>query len=334
MNVKQIVSMALLAVSFTDAHAISRIVSGTPILPGYVIKGVQYINRGSKWQDLDDAPYVLEIDREDDYYKLFEPGIAHPDSMYIIFVPGDLIAVRISASATWIDSSECYEYQYELYSQDSSRTPIRGIDMPRLNDHLGTTAPNGWSFLIRFTEPIYSCHANTGEYYLKPNENLTGIDIASCAPPTLGNFVLYGNSTYDPEGIPEEEEIFGDVYTQIAYEHRGVEIASIVPGPAPEQIEPVQWVYRLFYSRHELERWGYLESQAMEGTASILMNLAEMFKVEENQKLTVLEQEVNNAIAELEQYQEQMEPEAQAFIFENLRYLLRHLDIVKFKEYP
>jgi hypothetical protein len=133
---------------------------------------------------------------------------------------------------------------------------------------------------------------------------------------------------------PTDEHPIGDVYADIALHHLGVKVKTIVPGPAPESIELVEWTKRILVTLKYLISSGYMTNQIDESVNQILIQLNSVFRYEENHSLEKLEQEINQALGALEPYRNQMEPEAWAFITENLKYVLRNLDIVRFKEYP
>jgi hypothetical protein len=51
-------------------------------------------------------------------------------------------------------------------------------------------------------------------------------------------------------------------------------------------------------------------------------------------KLDNLIDYVNDTLAELEDFQDRIEPEAYGYIAENLKHMLRNTDIIQFEDYP
>ena len=161
---------------------------------------------------------------------------------------------------------------------------------------------------------------------------MPGIGYQSYGPPVLTEFKLWGNS--EILGQYGEDEMFGSIYSGISDKFRGVEGITIAAWVSPESIEPVDWFRRVSTSIPILKNSGYLDNRVQSEIYPSVYSLYETFRLKENQTIEILEQHINTALAALAPYQSQMQPEAWAFITENMKYVLRHLDIVTFKEYP
>lgn len=316
---------------FSFVFGIGKSISGKFPKGNHIVDGVQYVNKGTPYFDLEDAPVIAEIDPADHSVTLFVPSIAPPESLYIRFVPGDLFAAKISTQVIWDEQSKAYQYYYTIISDSSSVSPIRYFDIEWWNDYKQIYGPDGWS-----VRPIYSRNVNAWSTYLDNaiygGDTLLGIGYESYGPPALTEFNLRGRTK--DLGMLGDSEWFGSIYSSFMQKHRGVKGYTIAAWVSPESIEPVSWFGNICFKTPILTSSGYLSQQTRDEIYPSLYGLWEMFQQKDNQSIDKLEQAINNTLTALAPYQNQMEPEAWAFITENLKYVLRHMDIVRFKEYP
>jgi hypothetical protein len=313
-----------------ESFAKGKPISGDVPKGNKIVDGVQYIYEGSPLFDLEEAPVVAEIDTNDHFITLFVPSIAPRESLYIQFIPSSLFTVTLSAEVSWDEQAQVYVYDYAIISDSGSITPIVYFQIEWWNDYAKLFVPEGWT-----GGSIYSARVNYWSNILdrkiNAGDSLSGIGCESHGPPRLTTFEIWGElNTLDQKGDDEE---FGSIYSGVSGKYRGVKGYTIAPWVSPELIEPVDWFLELC-NLPVLVRLGYLDGAIQDSIYPTLYKLYDEFQVKENQTLEKLEQAVNNALDTLEPYRNQMQPEAQAFIFENLKYILRHEDIVKFKEYP
>jgi hypothetical protein len=330
MNVKLLCSCLLIVFAFADAIGTGKPISGHIPQGNQIVDFVQYIYKGSPYFDLQEASIIAEIDTTDHSITLLAPLIAPPDSLYIRFVPSNLFTVTLSAEVTWSQETESYLYEYAVKSDASSVTPIGYFQIEWWNDYKEVFVPEGWTAGNIDTRRV-NYWSNILHNEILSGDSLSGIGYESYGPPRLTAFEIWGTmKTIDQQG---DDEYFGSIYSGISTKYRGVKGFTIAAWVSPESIEPVDWFDKIC-DVVILVTEGYLSRETEEAIYPILYGLSEKFQLTENQKLSKLEEEVNAALDALEPYREQMQPEAQAFIFENLRYILRHQDIVKFKEYP
>jgi len=330
----------LVALAPADLFASSKAIKGERVYGTKIVGKVQYIQKGIPLLDLERAPYVAIVDHGDNSIKVSFPYFGNEDSLFIQFIPGNLIDVRLSASAQWIDSLSSFKYNYVIFSDRSSLRPIWEFEVEWLTDYRGVESPKGWTadripFLPRKS---YTWTAFQENDDLLPGDSLYGIGLISSSPPLLASFTVWGRSRTIAEKSPASDvaanEALGRIYAEIESETRDVKGYTIIPGTPPETIEPAEWVFRVDAGLNKLEYWGYLEEPEKKAVHNIIIGLQATLKRQNSHSRQKLEQEINNALVALEPYQNQMEPEAWAFITENLKYVLRHMDIVTFKEYP
>jgi len=313
-----------------DSFARGKPISGRIPQGNQIVDFVQYINKGSPYFDLEQAPVIAEIDKSDHSLTIFAPLIAPRDSLFIRFVPSNLFTATLSADVSWNEATGTYRYNYSISSESGSITPIGYFQIEWWNDYKEVLVPEGWTAGNIDTRRV-NYWSNILHHEIVGGDSLSGIGYESYGPPRLTAFEIWGTmKTIDQQG---DDEYFGSIYSGISTKYRGVKGRTVAAWVAPELIEPVDWFDKIC-DVIILVNEGYLSRETEEAIYPILYGLSEKFQLTENQKLSKLEEEVNAALVTLEPYREQMEPEAQAFIFENLRYILRHQDIVKFKEYP
>jgi len=316
---------------YTDSLSKGKSLSGEIPKGNRIVDGVQYIAKGSPYLDLYQASIVAELDPSDHSITLYAPLIAPPESLYIRFIPSSLFSASLSAGASWDAQTQAYSYQYSITSDSGSVTPIGHLEIEWWNDYKRVFVPRGWiggrvlSRRVNYWSDILYARICAGD-------SLSGIGYESYGPPVLTKFELWGElKVLDAKG---SDEMFGSIYSGISEKFRGVKGITIAAWVSPESIEPVDWFMRVCTGVPILKNSGYLDRQIQSAIYPSLYALQEEFQLKESQSLDKLGQEINTALAALEPYHNQMEPEAWAFITENLKYVLRHLDIVTFKEYP
>jgi hypothetical protein len=332
--------MTMLALMAIDALAVGKIIAYKPIYHPRIDGRVQYLRKGQAMLDLDRAPYVAIVDPSDSSIILTYPYFGNPDSLFKHFIPGNLISIRLSANVKWIDSTASYNYRYTIYSEKSSVRPIWEFEIEWSNDYKGVFSPHGWlvESLYRPCGRMYAWNAFQENDYLQPSDSLSGMGFRSFAPPVMAQFSVWGYPKEIAEVCPLDDyaasEGLGRAYAEVESQTRAAEGYTIAPGVEPEVIEPVEWFSRIDARTNGLAYWGYLTQETKVQVHQIFLPLISMFRKSQSHTLDKLNQEINAALAALAPYQDQMEPEAWAFITENLKYVVRHLDIVTFKEYP
>ena len=328
----RIVIFCLTIIMFSSTvFATGKSISGEFPKGNQIIDGVQYINKGTQPFDLDQASVIAEIDPSDHSVTLTIPSIAPPESLYIRFIPSNLFSATLSTEVTWNAPSETYKYKYTIISDQGSITPIRYFDIEWWNDYKRLYKPEGWS-----AKSIHSRRVNIWSTYadetIHGGDSLSGLGYESYGPPHLTEFEIWGDmKTLHQRG---DNEWFGSIYSGIATKYRGVKGITIAAWVSPESIEPVNWFGNICFKMPILVSAGFIQKDIEKSIYPILYDLWETFQTKENHSIDKLEQKINDVLSALEPYYNQMETEAQAYIFENLKYVLRHTDIVTFKEYP
>jgi len=164
---------------------------------------------------------------------------------------------------------------------------------------------------------------------LKPGGTIAGFGFKTGCPPRLGKFEIWG-AEIEMSGAGWDEDSWS-IPATIAGENRDVSGITIVPGPCPEMIEPVDLTDLLMYSLWKLVDNGYMDRETEYAVHMILNNLKGAMLHRSEHKFQNLEQHVNDALNALEEYHEVMQPEAWGYITENLKYMLKHPNIVVFK---
>jgi hypothetical protein len=331
-----------IAVIVADAFGVSKMINGKPIPIDTIVtmtSSVQFIKPGDPYFDLDSAPIVALVNDTNHTITVCAPTMGNKDSLFFQFIPGNQIAVRISSIIHWEENKGLYSYEYLLCSDTSSVVPIWYFSIDNSGLYEEASSPEGW-MLKAFPKQNKVKWADVrGPNQLLPGDSLTGFGLGSSTPPMIAHFEIWGQnkelrsefSGYDSATV----FILADIYSDISTKYMGLDGSLLAPDSEIENIEPVDWIYnRLGQKINVLTQMGYLDQSIETTVLSILENLSEVFKSKENQSATMLSERINTALAALEPYRNQMEPEAWAFITENLKYVLRHLDIVQFKEYP
>ena len=285
-----------------------------------------YYDKGSNIPD--SGSYLVAIvNLQKQTINIAARDIALRDSLYRKFIPGNTFIVWLSGDLKWSEQEELYTYSYELHSDSSSTT---SVDLLRLEKFLNCRemlGPPGW-VASDFGE-IYDWSNVRESQILKPGGEISGYGFKTSCPPRLGIFGIFGE-TIDLGGAGWDEVTWTDA-SGIANDNRSVSGITIIPGPCPEVIEPVDWVDKIMYSLWKLVANGYM-NQATEKAVHIILNdLKGAMLHKSEHSIELLEEHVNMALDELAEYEEDMEPEAWGYIVENLNYMLRHTDIIVFK---
>jgi hypothetical protein len=323
-----------------DVFAIGKTIQRKPVYQTKIVGDVQYVLKGKPLMELDRAPIVAIFDAADNSITVSYPYFGDPDSLFVRFVPGNLISIRLSAGVEWIDNFASYDYTYTLYSETSSKRPIWEFEIEWFNDYKGVFSPHGWlvESLNRPSGRMYAWNAFQENDYLQPGDSLSGMGFSSTAPPVIAPFRVWGYREIMVRRFLENDraaaEALGSAYSEVEHQTASIEGYTIAPGVKPEMIEPVEWFSRIDAPTARLVTGGYLTRDMDEQIHEVFLPLISMFRKSQSHTLDKLNQEINAALAALAPYQDQMEPEAWAFITENLKYVVRHLDIVTFKEYP
>jgi hypothetical protein len=323
-----------------NAFAISKTIAYKPFYESKIVGEVQYVRKGKPLIDLGRAPYVAIVDPKDSSITVTYPQFGNPDSLFIHFIPGNLINIRLSTDVEWVDSLGIYQYRYILYSDKSSARPIWEFEVEWLNDYQSIKCPYGWmqGTTYRSHRKVYTWSAFQENDYLIPGDSLSGIGFSSYGPPTIASFSVWGFRYMIADSSIHYDratnEAIGAAYSDIESQTRALEGYTIVPGVQPEGIEPVEWFSRIDARSSKLSGSGYLDQETWTQVHQVFLPVIALFKKPVSYNLDYLEQEINNTLSALEPYRNQMEPEAWAFVTENLKYILRHKDIVRFKEYP
>jgi hypothetical protein len=336
MKLDHIASITLIMIISSGALATSNLISGKKMRIGTVEDGVQYVKKGTQYLDLVKWPVVVALNDSDGSIEVFAPNLAPIDSAYFRFIPGNLISVRLSVEVTWDENLSLFHYSYTLISDASSLRPIELFETEWINYYWETESPDKWN-LLSIPQQGRNGWATIGDHnMIMPGNSKSGFGFLSAAPPVMATFKVRGKTENLVYRFSEKyEEILGNVEGKVKSMYRSVEGLTIVPGICPERIEPVQWISHAIYFKLDLlMKNGYIDQKNIDNIRMVVANLVNPFKSKENHSTEKLEQEINTTLAALAPYQDQMEPEAWAFITENLKYVLRHLDIVQFKEYP
>jgi hypothetical protein len=273
------------------------------------------------------TPFIAIVDTLNQSIEVTTRSVDLRDSMYYQFIPGDRIAFWISAVVSWDENSQSLVYKYELTSDTSSLVPIWMLSLEWTHEVAEMITPKGW-----YVSPLgeaYTWSPFDRADCIKPGESLKGIGLRSGCPPLLGNAEIRGQETVISEkGI---NDYTGDIFYGISGEHLFVEDKTIVPGLCPESIVPPEWVDKIISALRQLRNTGYMGNDQMNNIRWLLIDLREILKNPDEQTIEQLEEHVNNTLTELEQYEDEIEPEAYGYITENLRHMLRNKDIIHFE---
>jgi hypothetical protein len=284
---------------------------------------VEYVAKGSS---IADTGYYLVaiVDLQKHTINVTARDKVMRDSLYYEFIVGNTFKAWLSFDLKWIEAEDLLQYSYQLESDTSSITKIVFFSVEWMLDCKEVLSPAGWT-----ADGQYHWMTHEDSYKLKPGSKRDGFGLKSECPPLLGLFEIRGE-TIEIKGGGWNEVTWTDA-SGIAGENRSVSGLTIVPGPCPESIEPVDWIQRISIGLYQLLEPGYIDQPTLSTVYAILNNLKATLMHEEEQTLELLEVHVNNALSELETYHNDMEPEAYGYITENLRHMLRNKDIIHFE---
>jgi hypothetical protein len=341
MKWRSLVTVVIIPLMFMKAYGISKYIAGRPIPIGNIVKRIQYDRLGAPFKNFEEAPFAVSFSEIDKSLKVSWPEKHSPDSLYYQFIPGDQVVLRISAEVEWIDSLKLYTYAYTLFSDPSSICSIWHIEVEWWNFYKAVISPSKWlpGSLPYPPRKMHYWGALQESNYVLPGLSLSGFGFQSVAPPVIASFEVWGRAKeIELKGLQllneSDAEEFAELYSDISSEHTGIKGFLIIPGVCPEVIDPVEWCLHIDAGLSRLREPGYIDEPNIKNIHQIFLPMIAQLKKSETQNLNKLSQEISTTLAALAPYQDQMEPEAWAFITENLKYVLRHLDIVQFKEYP
>jgi len=311
----------------TTCQARGREVYYRPIMEKAVNdQSVEYFVKGDSIP-VTGTPFVAIVDTASESILVTTRDESRRDSVHYEFIPGDRVNFWISASLSWDDEKKSLVYTYELHSNTSSLVPIWSINLEWKNEALEMIRPKGW-----YSSSLgknYSWSPFYGTDDIKPGHSLEGFGFRSSCPPLLGSASIWGREiSLSESGI---DEFTGDIFYGVSGNHMIAEDRTIIPGLCPESIVPDAWVDRIAVDLGDLRNNGYIGNQQMDEIRGILIHLRDMLRRPEEQKLSRLEEVVNETLNQLAQYEGQIEPEAYGYITENLKHMLRNLDIILFE---
>jgi hypothetical protein len=248
------------------------------------------------------------------------------DTMYYHFIPGNTFKIRVSAEVNWNEEEKLHIYSYQLRSDTTSIAKIVFFTVEWMLDCREILSPHRW-----VGDGLYRWMSHEDKYKLESGGQLSGFGLKSSCPPRLGKFEIRGETI--ELGGEGWDEVSWSIAASVAGDNRSVSSKTIVPGPCPEKIEPVDWTQKLAISLYELHSLGYIDNESRIGMYGILDTLKYALMHQSEQTLQKLETHVNSALENLEAYQDDIEPEAWGYITENLKYMLRHKDVIVFKRY-
>jgi hypothetical protein len=309
----------------------SQLLQGKQYPFGKIVDHVQYIKKGEALLNLSEAPIVATFNEANNSIRLTCPEAGSPDSLYYLFVPGDLIKVRIAAEVHWNDSLGMFQYSYSIISDSSSRIPIDGMQTDQLFECWKYKSPLWWIGYYNRRLRFQSWHQFKESLLLMPGQSLSGFGYESKGPPTLGNFSIEGqNKVIDSAG---EDEFFALAYSEIINQHRAVDGITLIPGPQQERIEAPAWVMNILNNLGILQINGYIPDTHLRAVEQIVTELQQSLRYLQKRSFDDWSPYIDAAIDSLTAYQTLIQPEAYAYITENLKYMQRHKDIVWFGKY-
>ncbi len=326
-----IIYIMLVMTFSSNCNATSKEITSKSVDLNKSDRWVQYVKKGAEISN-EGTSFVAIVDPSDHSILVTTRDVSDRENVYYHFIPGDQITFTFSADTQWDNEKEALVYSYQLHSSIASLVPIWAFKIQWMNDCLEISKPVGW--LSRYDHPDrkYSWSKIYSDKILMPGETLTGAGLVSRCPPALGKLEVWGDDIKLGEnGI---DEFTGDILYGVAGQHMIVEDLTIVPGPCPEKIEPVEWINRISLSLWLLSKHGYIDSEAVYTIDKVINYLKGTLDKPEEQTLEKLTEHTNFTLTKLEDFKDKMQPEAWSYITENLRFVLRNLDIVKFKYYP
>ena len=322
----QIVPMSLLLLVISaNSFAVSRVYSGKAIPTHVVTDGCQFIKTGASLiAGLSEAPIVVYINEDDNSVEFTIHGSTRPDSVLYRFVPGDLFSARLITHLTWDENNHYYSYDYQVISMKESKIPIKRFTVRLAFEPLKSDTPEGWG-LYR------SLGFHTWYDAIMPGDSISGLGFVSSSPPTLLDAHLSGETRVIGGGTDSEGV---QALSEFITKHDRVPCLIIAPAAIPEKIEAPVWLNQIKTNLGKLVSNGYLSNERSQQVNSILSDLFYALRESANTTFDRWNPLVNTALDSLTAYQTLIEPEAYAYITENLKYMQRHKDIVWFGKYP
>jgi hypothetical protein len=319
-----------LGISFLDAYALSMTLTGGPFQRDFRDPMMWFIFPGDTLPD-EYVPYLAFYYPDSQQIKATYRDSTLWDSLYFTFIPGDRFWAYMLGQVNWSQEHQALEYEYTLITEQISLVPIMMVDIEKKVDCIEMYGPKGYIASDNLGEG-YEWSNFRKEDLVSPGGRLSGMGIRCTCPPVLGWLKV--------RGVPKElENTITDSWALSEAEgamsvHQEVESKTIVPGPCPERIEPVDWVMRVALGIYDFIDYGYLDDQEVYTIYPILSSLAAALRDSANQNLDSLEVRVNETLTQLEPaVAPPVDDEARGYIMENLRYILRNPDKVRFKRY-
>jgi hypothetical protein len=290
---------------------------------------VEYFMKGDSIPETGTS-YIAIIDTSNQSIMVTTRDVSSRDSLFYHFIPTDRVIFDLSACIEWEEGSGSLLYSYALHCDSTSSIPIDNMDTELENDIKEISAPKGWTGIQ--VRKDYSWSRLYGTPLIKPGESLSGFDLRSISPPVLGDIFVMGEEKI--LGQAGEDFLLFDVASAVGSNHYRVKVETIVPGISPEAIDPVEWTSRIYDSLRDLRNAAFMSNQDMQDLQNLIGTLfAKIVRIKEP-KLDNLIDYVNDTLAELEDFQDRIEPEAYGYIAENLKHMLRNTDIIQFEDYP
>jgi len=277
------------------------------------------------------CPYLAFLYPEHQMIKATYRDSTLWDSLYLTFIPGDRFTAYLLGQARWSEERQALEYDYTLISESTSLVPIARLELEKKVDCIEIYGPRSYVATDKLGDS-YEWSNFRKEDLILPGSRLSAMGIRCTCPPVLGWVKVYGVAK-ELKNTILDDWAFTEAQGAESY-YRYAEGKTIVPGPCPERIEPVDWVMRVALGIYDFIDYGYLEDSEVYTIYPILSNLAAALRDSVNQNLDSLEVRVNETLTELEPVvTPPLDHEARGYIMENLRYILRNPDKVKFKRY-
>jgi hypothetical protein len=223
--------VVILSLTITsNTSAISKTYTGRPIPVNRIVDGMQFIEKGKTYLDLDQAPMVVYFDKEEQSIKFTIGGSQHPDSVITYLIPGDRISIRISVSVSWHDEEQLYQYIYEVQSLGESKVPI---DMFSIHTGFETNrilTADGW---IIHQSAGYNSWSPFQVPRLMPGESLRGLGYKSSCPPSPGIMTVRGEPNIFKESLDEWEP--PPKIVSFLTDYQVVECLILIPAPKTEK---------------------------------------------------------------------------------------------------
>jgi hypothetical protein len=284
---------------------------------------LQYVEKGTTIPD-SGSTYIAIVDLKNRTINVTTRDKETRDSVTHYFIAGNAFKVWISAEVNWHEEEEAFHYSYQLESDTSSLTDIWFLSVEWIFDCQEIFGPPGW-----LTSDIYQWSNFRDSQKIRPGGKLSGFGLKSSCPPRLGKFSVRGDEI-ELASYGWNEGTW-DIATEPPAQNWGIKGETIIPGPCPERIEPLGWIRKTRYALFKMQNLGYLDSKTSDEIGDLLIELNRSIMEHEEVTVELLESFVNDKLDELEPYRDRVEPEAWGFITENLKYMLRHIDLIYFK---